>query len=87
MPAAQVTTGGGELIAADPDQHREAVIQNLGPNAIYLAVGAAAAVATGLRVAASTGERVLRVPAGLAVNAIAETANQSSPADTRYLIA
>lgn len=87
MAAVQVQTTSTALLAADPDQYRVAFVSNLGPNAIYLEVGATPTTATGLAVAATTGQvGPISVPPNVALNAIAATANQSSPADTRVMV-
>jgi hypothetical protein len=86
MAAVQVTTAGVALLAAKAEEERDVIIQNLGPNAIFIEIGAAATLIGGLQIAATTGQLATRVPANAAVNAIAATANQASPADTRIVI-
>ena len=86
MAAVAVNTSTTEILAADPDQHRTAKVQNLGPNAIYVEAGAAAAVATSFKIAATSGEAEFKVPAGVALNAITTSAIQSTPSDTRVLV-
>jgi len=86
MAAVQLTTAASTLVAADPDQHREVTVANLGPNKIYLETNGTATVIGGLPVAATTGAVTVKLPAGVALSAIVETANQASPADTRILI-
>lgn len=87
MAAVAVDVTSTEVVAADSDQHRKVVVQNLGPNAIYLAVGTAATVAGGLQVAATGGiSPEIALPPGTALNAITVTAIQSTPNDTRTLV-
>jgi hypothetical protein len=86
MAAAQVLTTSTAVVASDPDQWRMVFVSNLGPNVIYLEVGATATTTTGLPVPATTGTiGPLHLPPGQALNAIAATANQVSPADTRVV--
>jgi hypothetical protein len=61
---------------------RERLIQNLGPNPIYLG-GSAVTTATGLEVPSGGG--VVSVPGNFTLYGIASTADQVSPADTRVL--
>jgi hypothetical protein len=58
----------------------------VGPNAIAVELGGAAVLATSWNIPATTGTLSLRRPPLTAVNAIAATAVQVSPADTRYVI-
>lgn len=85
MAAVNVGLTAANLLAADPDQHRSVIVQNLGPNAIYLEIGAAAAVATGFKVLAAATSPMIPLHAGNALSAIAETAAQTSPANTRVI--
>jgi hypothetical protein len=85
MAAVQVQTTSTTLLAADPDQWRTVVVQNLGPNAIFLETTGAATAAGGLQVAATTGLVTLTITPNTTVAAIAATANQTTPADTRLL--
>jgi hypothetical protein len=86
MPAFQAQTTASDLLTADHDQHRTIKVQNKGPNAIYFETGADAAVATGYEVAATTGVAEFKIPPSTRLSVIAATANQSTPADTRYLV-
>jgi hypothetical protein len=70
MPAVQVNTTTTPLVAADADQWRFVLVSNLGPNTIFLGDPGQAATTAG----------------GLAIHAIAATAAQVSPADTRVLV-
>lgn len=86
MAAVQVLASGSTaLVAADPDQHRKVKIANLGPNPIWVEIGAAAVVATSYKITNGTSD-TFDVPQAVAVNAIASTADQVSPADTRVLV-
>lgn len=73
------------MIAGTNTGYEDIEIRNLGPNAVYVEVGAAAAVATGTPIPATSGTLRIRRSPGQAVNVIAATALQVSPADTRYL--
>ena len=86
MSAVAVDTTTTQILAADPDQHRIVKVQNLGPNAIYVEAGAAAVVATSFKVAATSGETEIKLPPGVALNAITTSAIQATPADTRVLV-
>ncbi len=86
MAAVAVDVTSTAVVAADPDQHRTVKLKNLGPNAIYVEIGAAAVVATSYHVAATSGEATFSLPPGVALNAITTSAIQATPADTRTLI-
>lgn len=86
MAAIAVDVTSTEVVAADSDQHRKARVQNLGPNAIYVVIGAAATVAGGYKIAATSGEATFDLPPGQALNAITTSAIQATPADTRVLV-
>ena len=86
MPAFQAQTTTSALLAATNNGVETVFIQNLGPNVIYLEVGAAAATTTGVQMAITSGTITLRRPPLTAINVIAAVANQSTPADTRYVI-
>jgi hypothetical protein len=74
----------GESHAASAD--RRVTIQNLGPNAIYLAATAAkCTTALGLQVPATSGLVTIDVATD-ELYAIAATALQVSPADTRWYV-
>lgn len=85
MPAFQAQTTTSAMLAATNPTYETLLIQNLGPNAVYIAFDAAAATTTGTQIVATTGSITVRRPPYTAVNIIAATANQASPADTRYL--
>lgn len=85
MAAVQVATTSTTLLTADPDNWRTVVVQNLGPNAIYVETAGAAATTTGVQVAATSGVVTLPIAPNATVTAIAATALQVSPADTRVL--
>lgn len=61
----------------------EVIIQNRGPNSIYVSTEAGVTTATGVEVA-SNGVLVLQRPRGK-IYAVAATANQTTPANTRVL--
>jgi actin-like ATPase involved in cell morphogenesis len=82
MSAVSVGTSSTAILAADPNQSRRVRIRNTGGTVLHVEIGAAAAVATGYPVAATTGEVVLDLPAGEALNGITITA----PIDVRYLV-
>jgi hypothetical protein len=84
MAAVQVQTTTGVLLAADADEERDVIIQNLGPNPIFIEWGAAAVAITSLQIAAGA-QLITKVNANVALNALAGTANQASPADTRVM--
>lgn len=86
MAAVAVDLTSTAVVAADPDQHRTVKLKNLGPNAIYCEIGAAAVVATSYPVAATSGEATFDLPPGVALNAITTSAIQATPADTRVLV-
>jgi hypothetical protein len=87
MAAVPVNTTSTVVVAADEDQHRKVIVQNLGPNAIYLAVDIAATVAGGFKVAETSGvSPVIPLPAGAVLYGITTSAIQSTPSDTRTLI-
>lgn len=86
MAAVAVDTSTTAVVAADPDNHRRVKLKNLGPNAIYVEIGAAAVVATSYHVAATSGEATFDLPPGVALNAITTSAIQSTPQDTRVLV-
>jgi hypothetical protein len=81
MPQATVGTTNQVLIAADPDQWKLAVIENLGPtNFIAIELGAAATTAGSFQIPAGATSPQMRIPPNTAVNAIANTA----ACDVRY---
>lgn len=86
MAAVQVQTTSTTLLTPDTDNWRTAVVQNLGPNAIYVETTGAATVIGGLQIAATTGVSTLPVAPNVTLTAIAATANQASPADTRLYV-
>jgi hypothetical protein len=87
MPAVQVNTTTTPLVAADADQWRFVLVSNLGPNTIFLGdPGQAATTAGGLAIPSNSSVGPIRLPPNLALNAIAATAAQVSPADTRVLV-
>jgi hypothetical protein len=86
MPAFQAQTTTSALLAGTNNGYETVFIQNLGPNLIYVEVGAAAAAATGVQVAITTGTVTVKRPPLTAINVLAAVANQVSPADTRYVI-
>jgi hypothetical protein len=86
MAAFQATTASTTLLAADPDQWRTVIVSNLGPNTIYLEVGAAAVVASSYGVPTNSASPPIQLPPATMLNVIAATANQVSPADTRLLV-
>jgi hypothetical protein len=82
--AVQVNTTAAKVTL--PAQTRRVTIQNLGPNAIYLAATAAkCTTALGLQVPATTGIVTIDI-ANDELYAIAATALQVSPADTRFYV-
>lgn len=84
VTAYQATTSSTKMISASSvSDDAEVTIQNLGPNAIYLNFGAAATVAGGLQIPADSAYTT-RVYEDVYV--IAETANQSTPEDTRVSV-
>lgn len=83
MPAATVTTGGGTLVAADTDQWRTVVVQNLGPtNFIAIEVGSTPTTANGFQVAAGGVSPPIPLGPGQLIGAIANVAS----CDVRYLV-
>jgi hypothetical protein len=82
--AVQVNTTAAKVTL--PAQTRRVTIQNLGPNAIYLAATAAkCTTALGLQVPATSGLVTIDVATD-ELYAIAATALQVSPADTRWYV-
>jgi hypothetical protein len=84
MAAVQVATTTTVLVTADPDQARTVSIANMGPQIVYVEVGAPAVIASSLPIPATTGRLDLLVPANTAVNAICSVL-QVTPADTRVI--
>ena len=81
--AVQVLTTA-TLISDGLTDRRALFVQNLGPNAIWLGASGVT-TATGIKVEPNGGTLTLPIQAGTAIYAIASTANQASPADTRYM--
>ncbi len=83
MPAYQATTSSTTLIPAEggPDWVH---IQNRGPNSIWWALGDAAVSVTNGNELASGASISIPRPSQTAIQVIASTAAQSSPADIRY---
>ena len=86
MAAFQALTSTAVMIAGTNNAGENVFIQNLGPNAIFVELGAAAVAATSVQIAATTGTLTIRRPPLTSVNVIAATANQTTPADTRFVI-
>jgi hypothetical protein len=87
MAAVQVATTSTTIVASDPDQWRTVFVSNLGPNPIFVEVGAAATAAGSVSVAATTGLLgPIALPPNQAINAICPTALQVTPADTRVMV-
>lgn len=86
MAAFQALTTTAVMIAGTNSTYENLFIQNLGPNTVFVEMGAAAVATTSLQVAATTGTLTVRRPPLTSVNVIAATANQVSPADTRFVI-
>ena len=84
MPAYQVTTASTAMLDGTNDGHESVGIQNLGPNPIYVELGAAATVAGGTQVPASGGTLSFMRPPDTAVNVICAVL-QATPADTRWM--
>jgi hypothetical protein len=83
MPQATVGTTNQVLIAADPDQWKLAVIENLdAANFIAIELGAAATLAGSFQIPSKATSPQLRIPPNTAVNAIASTA----ACDVRYVV-
>jgi len=77
-----VTTTAAQLVAAGGG--KGVFIMNNGPNAITLGVDATVTTGNGFIVAAGTTQKFY--PGDAAIFAIAATANQVSPADTRFWV-
>ena len=86
MAAFQVTTTTSVMLPATNNAYETVIIQNLGPNAIFVELAATTATTTGVSVAATTGTLTVRRPPLTAISAITTAANQASPADTRFQI-
>lgn len=85
MPAFQaLASASSTMIAAGAATQNEIYVQNLGPNPIYVEISAAATVAGSYQIPAGQSFRLFR-PGRFAVNVIAATADQVSPADTRWI--
>jgi hypothetical protein len=84
VPAYQVTTASTAMLDGTNDGHESIGIQNLGPNPIYVELGAAAAVAGGTQVPANGGTLSFMRKPDTAVNVIC-AALQQTPYDTRYV--
>ncbi len=82
MAAVQVDTTAADLVPASDVAQRKILIQNLGPNSIFLDIGAVATATTGIVIAAS-GANTFTVAPGKAISAIT-TVLQVSPSDTRW---
>lgn len=87
MPAVQVQTTATQLLAANTSAQlrTRVLIENLGPNAIYVGYDNTVTTATGEQVAATSGVLELRGNINGTLFAVAATANQVSPADTRVI--
>lgn len=86
MAAVDVQTTTTVLLADNNAQSEEVTIQNLGPNVIYIDFDTAAATTTGVQIPITSGVLTVRRGPNTAINAIAATANQTSPANTRILV-
>lgn len=87
ISAAQVNTTAGSIVAENVGGGRRTVfVANLGPNAIYLGMSNAVTTATGYPVAATSGTATVVLEPGDRLFAIAATALQVSPADTRISV-
>lgn len=87
MTAFQAGTLATDIFTGGPASgvRTEANVQNLGPNPIYIELGNIATVAGSTRIDPSANIG-FRVPAGARVSVIADTANQTTPLDTRVQI-
>lgn len=86
MPAYQATTTTSLMLAATNNAYETVFIQNLGPNVVYVELAATTATTTGTQIPITSGTLSLRRPPLTGVAIIAASANQVSPADTRYAI-
>lgn len=86
MAAFQALTTTSVMLAATNNAGENLFIQNLGPNVVYVELAATTALTTGIQIPITSGTLSLRRPPLTAVAIIAATANQASPADTRYTI-
>lgn len=74
----------GSLLNDGLTDRRALFVQNLGPNPIYIG-DASVATTTGIEVPANGGTVTLPIQVGTAIYAIAATANQTSPLNTRIM--
>lgn len=82
MAAVAVLASASTVVVAASDQWRSGLMQNRGPNSIWFSTDGAAAVATGVEVASGASVGFVLGP-GEALRAIASTADQVTPLDTR----
>jgi len=87
MANVAVTTSATQILAANTNvaQRSAVVIQNLGPNAIAVDTVNTVTTATGIQIP-TNGTLTLTAGINGTLFAIAATANQVSPADTRILV-
>jgi hypothetical protein len=87
MANVAVQTSATQLLAANAaaEQRLAVVIQNLGPNAIAIGTDNTVTTSNGVQVP-TNGVLTLTAAINGTLFAIALTANQSSPADTRVLV-
>jgi len=87
MANVAVATAATQILAANTNvaERSAVVIQNLGPNAIAVGVDNTVTTANGVQIPSNG---VLTLTAGIngTLFAVAATANQVSPADTRVLV-
>lgn len=82
MAAVNVLASASTTVVASSDQWRSGIMFNNGPNTIWFSTEGAAATTTGVPLAAGAATGFVLGP-GEALTAIASTADQSSPANTR----
>lgn len=82
MAAVDVLASASTTVVAASNNWRAGVVQNRGPNPIFFSTDGAAAVATGVELAAGQTTGFVLAP-GEALAAIASTADQATPANTR----
>lgn len=86
MPAFQAQTTTSLMLAGTNNGYETVFIQNLGPNVVYVELAATTATTTGTQIPITSGTMTIRRPPLTPIAIIANSANQVSPADTRYVI-